>query len=125
MLNIVKALEPLGNVVPVNLKLIRLGKSSTEFLRPIKVFFESKDIGMNLFAAYNTATRSGKSFPEGFRISRDRTALQRKLLRSCYDDLDRSGETKLRIVFVNGLRTVFSTFLKNGDGRHRQQPNPS
>lgn len=83
---------------------------------------------MILFAAYNTATRSGKSFPEDFRISSNRTSLQRKLLCSCYDDLDRrvrSGETNLRIVFVNGLPTVGSTFLKNDGGRHRQQPKPS
>ncbi|KAL4153538.1 hypothetical protein QTP88_001371 [Uroleucon formosanum] len=112
---IVKALEPLGNVVSVNLKLIRLGKSHSNFLRPVKVIFESKDIAMNLFAAYNIATRSRKPFPEDFRISRDRTSMQRKLLRSCYDDLDRrvrSGETNLRIVFVNGLPMVGSTFLK-------------
>ncbi|KAE9528724.1 hypothetical protein AGLY_012299 [Aphis glycines] len=72
-----------------------------------------------LVYAYNSAKRSGKPFPESFRMSRDRTTLQRKLLRTCYEDLERrvkSGETGLRVVIVNGFPTV-SALSKNGNGR--------
>jgi len=54
-------------------------------------------------------------------MSRDRTTtLQRKLLRTCYEDLERrvkNGETGLRVVFVNGFPTVGSALSKNGHGR--------
>jgi len=53
-------------------------------------------------------------------MSKDRTTLQRKLLRTCYEDLERrvkSGETGLRVVFVNGFPAVGPAPSKNGDGR--------
>ncbi|KAL5236875.1 hypothetical protein ACI65C_004285 [Semiaphis heraclei] len=104
-LTISESLGSLENAVPEKFKLIRLGRSRAEFTRPIKMICESKDSAFNLLFAYTSAKRSGKPFPEGFRMSRDRTSLQRKLLRSCYEELQRrvkSGETGLRVIFVNG-----------------------
>lgn len=115
-----ESLGSLENAVPEKFKLIRLGRSRAEFIRPVKMICESKDSAFNLFSAYNSAKRSGKPFPEGFRMSRDRTSLQRKLLRSCYEDLKRrvkSGETGLRVIFVNGFPTVASSLSKNEGGR--------
>ena len=122
------SLGSLENAVPDKYKLIRLGRSRADFTRPIKIICESKDAASNLFSAYNSAKRSGKPFPEGFRMSRDRTTLQRKLLRTCYEDLERrvkSGETGLRVVFVNGFPTVGSALSKNGDGRFISHANQS
>jgi hypothetical protein len=118
----------LENAVPEKFKLIRLGRARADFIRPVKIICENKDAAFNLFSAYNSAKRLGKPFPEGFRMSKDRTLLQRKLLRSCYEDLERrvkSGETGLRVMFVNGLPTVGSILSKNGDGRFINQASQS
>ncbi|CAI6362491.1 unnamed protein product [Macrosiphum euphorbiae] len=67
-------------------------------------------------------------FPVGFRMSRDRTFLQRKLLRSCYEDLKRrvkSGKTGLRMIFVNGFPTVGSSLSNNEDSRFNSHASQS
>jgi len=84
------------------------------------LFYKLYKYASNLLSAYNYAKRLGKPFPEGFRMSRDKTSLQRKLLRSCYENLERrvkSGETGLRVIFVNGFPTVGLAHSKHGDGR--------
>jgi hypothetical protein len=119
-LTVSSSLGSLENAVLDKYKLIRLGRSRADFTHPIKIICESKNAASNLFYAYNSAKRSGKPFPEGFRISRDRTTLQRKLLCICYEDLERrvkSGEIGLRVVFMNGFPTVGSAHSKNGDSR--------
>lgn len=75
-LTVSSSLGSLENAVPDKYKLIRLGRSRTDFTLPIKIICDSKDATSNLFSAYNSAKLSGNPFPEGFRMSRDRTTLQ-------------------------------------------------
>ncbi|KAL4142191.1 hypothetical protein QTP88_004700 [Uroleucon formosanum] len=65
-LTISESLGSLKNAVPEKFKLIRLGRSRAEFIRPVKMICASIDSAFNLFPAYNSAKRFGKPFPEGF-----------------------------------------------------------
>lgn len=108
-------LVPLGNVVPQHLKLVRLCKSRVDPSRPIKSIFDNKESALNVLSGFNTAKHSAATFPEGFRMVSDKSQLQRKLLRSCYIELDRrtnNGESGLRIIFENGLPKVRAAILK-------------
>jgi len=115
-------LESLGDVIPQSSKLIRLGKLRNDnTARPLKIIFDNKESATRLLLQFNTAKRSGTSFLNGFRLASDKTALQRKLLRSCHDELDRrtqGGESGLRIMFDNGLPKVGVMKSKNGNGNH-------
>lgn len=75
-----KILESLGDVLPINTKLIRLGKIRDDnSTRPLKIIYDNKDTASNLLQQFHSAKRAGSSFIEGFRIVSDKTALQRKL----------------------------------------------
>ncbi|KAF0711312.1 Uncharacterized protein FWK35_00029576, partial [Aphis craccivora] len=96
-----------------------------QILGPLAIL-DSKESAFNLLTAFNTAKRS--VFLDGFRMTRDKTQLQRKLLRSCLSKLDRrtnSGEAGLRIIFENGLPKVGTTHSKNREGRQRLEVNHS
>lgn len=110
-------LASLDEVIPHNIKLIRLGKPRSDTARPIKAIFDSKQSAMNLLSAFNASKRSGNSFLDGFRMVSDKTTFQRKLLRASHIELDRrikNGESNLRIIFENGLPKVGSVTSKNG-----------
>ncbi|KAL4132430.1 hypothetical protein QTP88_009582 [Uroleucon formosanum] len=109
-LTISESLSSLENAVPEKFKIIRLGRSRAEFIRPVKMICESKDSAFNLFSAYNSAKLSGKPFPKGFRMSRDRTSLQRKLLCSCYEDLERRVKSESSL---NSNPADYWKFVKN------------
>lgn len=121
-------LSSLGNAVPSNFKLVRIGKSSTSSSRPLKVIFDSKEVAAHLLSTFNAAKRSGTVFMENFRMTSDKTLLQRKLLRSCHAELEqrtKGGETDLRIVFENGLPIVGVANPKNGGvRRHHSSKHP-
>lgn len=51
-------LEPFGDVIPHNLKLVRLGKKSTDSARPLKLLFDCKETASNLQVQFNTLKRS-------------------------------------------------------------------
>jgi len=109
-------LKPLGDVIPPNTKLVRLGKVPSDSARPIKIIFDSNEAATNLLSKFNVLKRSGTIFPNGFRIGSDKTLLQRKLLRSCHSELDRrvkNGEANLRIKFHNGTPKIASETSKN------------
>lgn len=119
-------LSTLGNAVPSNFKLVRLGKTNASSTRPLKAIFDNKEAATHLLSTFNIAKRSGTVFLDNFRLNSDKTLLQRKLLRSCHSELDqrtKSGETGLRIVFENGLPKVGVTIPKNGKFHHQQSSN--
>lgn len=116
-LTINNILESLSDLIPQNLKLIRIGKPRSDIARPIKAVFDSKQSAMHLLSAFNSAKRSGSSFLDGFRMVSDKTSLQRKLLRACHLEMERrinDGEPNLRIVFENGIPKVGTATSKNG-----------
>lgn len=121
-------LNSLGDSVPSNLKLVRLGKVRPDFMRPLKLICNNKESALQLFSKYGISKRSGYSFHDGFRLTRDKTTLQRKLLRTCHEELNKrtlSGEVGLRIIFDNGLPKVVCTDSKNGNLSHDPPSNQS
>lgn len=68
--------KSLGNAVPNNLKLIRLGKQHPDVIRPLKVICENKESTMKLLYEFISARRSVKLFPNVSRMTRNKTLLQ-------------------------------------------------
>lgn len=63
--------------------MFRLGSNTSKKPRPLKVFlFE------NMFSSYFSALRNGLQTPTNFRISRDRTSLEREVLHAAYAELE-------------------------------------
>jgi len=102
-------------------KYIWLSKASADNLRPLKVIFGSKDDAANLVTSFNETKRLGVSFPQSFRVTKDKTSLQRKQLRSCHAELDlrtSDGESGLLVKYVNSVPKVISG-SKNGESPQR------
>lgn len=119
---IVDLLRPLGEVVPPNAKLVRLGKPRSEAPRPIKLICNSKESALSLLSTFNSAKSNGLMLPEGFRMTSDKTELQRKLLHDCYADLERrmaAGESGLRVIFENGLPKIQAATSRNREFNRR------
>lgn len=113
-------LEPLDYGIPVASSVIRLGKFREGSSRPIKIIFNSKEEADSLIDIYSNSKRNGSNFPDGFRIVKDKTILQRQLLRSCHTELElrnKNGERGLRIVYASGVPKISSTQSKNGSTR--------
>jgi hypothetical protein len=114
-------LTSLGDVIPLSSKLVRLGKvRGDNAARPIKIIFENTESASRVLSQFYQARQSGSSFLDGFRLVRDKTVLERKLLRNCHAELDRrtkSGENGLRVIYKNGTPIVGSALQKNGGGR--------
>jgi len=73
-------------------KFIRLSKTRTDATRPVKIIDVTKEAAVRLFTDYGKAKRSGTSFPVRFRLTRDKTHLEWKLIRSCFEELDNRTE---------------------------------
>lgn len=88
------------NISPAFSKVIRLGKIRTENPRPLKIILKFKDEAYALLESFNEAKLGGVEFPQNFRIVKDKTSLQRELLRLCHSELDKRvnrGESGLHI----------------------------
>lgn len=102
-----------------------LVKASADNVRPLKVIFGSKDDAANRVTSINEAKRLGVSFPQGYRVTKDKTSLQRKQLRPCHTELDlrtSNGESGLFVKYVIGVPKVISG-SKNGEPPQRN-PGP-
>jgi len=66
-----------GNInVPLSgCKYILFGETIADIVRPLKVIFGSKDDAANLVTSFNEAKRLGVSFPQGFRVTKDKISL--------------------------------------------------
>lgn len=114
--------EPLVQTIPSNLKLFRLGKVQTNNTRPLKVIFQTKEAAAKFLQDFTDAKTDGKVFSSDLRIVRDKTSLQRSLLKSCHLELDqrsKDGENDLSIKFINGLPKVVRS--KNGISQQRHR----
>jgi len=103
-------LRSLGDSITSSSKFFRLGKNRTDASRPLKIIFNTKELALCLFNEYIKAKRFGMLFPQGFKLTKDKIALERILLRSCHKELDnrtKNGEVGLRILFHNGLPNTF------------------
>lgn len=102
--------------IPINSKMIRLGKICPDKARPLKILCGSKDSATKLISDFKASVKNGDQFPAGFRIVSDKTLLQRKLLRSCHLELETrrlNGELNLEISYINGVPQVRIANSKN------------
>ncbi|KAF0715086.1 Reverse transcriptase domain-containing protein [Aphis craccivora] len=83
--NLTNILSPLAISLPSNFKLIRLGRTQPNITRPLKVILKAKDEVLHIIWTFNTAKRSCPAIP--ISISRDRTLMERKLVRETYSEL--------------------------------------
>jgi hypothetical protein len=116
------ALSPTNVVLPSNVKLIRLGGNAARKPRPLKIICRSKEDAVELVAKFRRAITSGCNIRDGIRIVRDKTSLERELLRKTHAELERrkqSGEPNLIISYVKGVPSVTTNYPKNVNaGRH-------
>ncbi|CAI6358412.1 unnamed protein product [Macrosiphum euphorbiae] len=112
------------NISPAFSKVFRFGKIRAEIPRPLKIIIKSKAEASQLLESFNDAKLGGVEFPQDFRIVKDKTPLQRELLKSCHSELDKRvnrGESGLHIKYVNGVSKIVSNISKNG---YRLPPQP-
>jgi len=121
-------LEQINIPVPTNLKLIRLGNRNAKKPRPLKVICQSKADASHLILNFNSQTRNGLLSEPGFRIVRDKTTLERELLRKAHSDLQRKiecGSSDFTISYVNGVHSVIKAGPKNMNPRGGSNHRPS
>lgn len=121
-------LNNLSIPVPNEPKLVRLGNSSAKKPRPLKIICKSTSDASQLISNFKSQIQLGLSPPPGFNIVRDKTTLERNLLRQAHKDLERemnSGSHNLTISYINGVPAVVKTNSKNMKPRERSNHHPS
>jgi len=92
----------------------------------IRQHFHSKKEVDDLLSSYFNALHNGLQIPTNFRISRDRTTLERDILRAAYTELNQrreAGELNIKVSFINGVPSVVKFNPKNwvrGNSINRQ-----
>lgn len=102
--NLIDILSPISISLPPNFKIIRLGRSQSNNPRPLKIFLNNKEEVLNILSLFNTTKRTCPSVT--ISISRDRTLMERNLVRQIYAEFkDRTdkGESNIRIRYSNGI----------------------
>jgi len=102
-------LKDLSIPLPIDSKLIRLGNITLNKPRPLKIIFQAKTDVSQFLHKYITAIRDGESVPANFRIVRDKTTLERELLRNAYTELEQrkqEGELDFSVSYINGIPTL-------------------
>eukprot|EP00102_Acyrthosiphon_pisum_P024314 XP_016661524.1 PREDICTED: RNA-directed DNA polymerase from mobile element jockey-like [Acyrthosiphon pisum] len=113
-------LTKLSVPVPTDSKLIRLGNGNAKKPRPLKIICQSKTDASQLISNFNSQLRNGGLPEPGFRIVRDKTTLERELLRKAHADLQLKidgGSSDFTIYYVNGLPSVVKAGPKNLNSR--------
>jgi len=111
------ALSPIQIDLPIDFKLVHLGNNKARKPRPKKIICTSKENAAQFISKFRQAVRSGTSIQDGLRIIRDKTSLERELLRTAHIDLEnrnKSGESNLVISYAKGVPTVTKSHSKNG-----------
>lgn len=125
-INLTNLLSSLSLQLSSNVKLIRLGSNTAKKPRPLKVCFHSKKEVDDMLSSYFNALHNGLQIPTNFRISRDRTSLERDILRAAYTELNQrreAGELNIKVSFINGVPSVIKFNPKNwvrGNNINRQ-----
>lgn len=100
--SLIDILSPRSISLPPNFKLVRLGRSQSNNPRPLKIFLNNKEEVLNILSTFNITKLSGPSVT--IYISRDRTLMERKLVRQIYAEFKNrtdKGESNIRIRYSN------------------------
>lgn len=117
-------ISKLSIVATANPKVVRLGKFSTSTPRPIKCIFNSPNLAADILSSLRTTNLISLGFPPKAKFVRDKTPLERKLLRTCHEELNSrtlNGETDLTITYLNGVPRVVSRSKNFNTARSRKQ----
>lgn len=109
-------LSSINTTLPVDVKVVRLGGHLSKKPRPLKLIFKSKDEAANLLLKFRQSIRNGCNISNNIRLVRDKTSLERQLLRSSHAELERrkhSGELNLVVKYINGVPSVTKMQPKN------------
>jgi hypothetical protein len=106
-------------------KPIRLGKIISATPRPIKLIFENHNVAAQVLLAFRSAKSNTTITLPPISMVRDKTPLERELLRACHQELDRrsqAGESGLIISYRNDVSCVLKSRSKNffGTNHHAQ-----
>jgi len=96
--------------MPSDFKLIRLGRVQPNINRPLKVILKTKDQVINIISTFNTSKRANPAIV--ISISRDRTFMERKLVRQTYAELkerNEKGELGITIKYFNGMPRIINS----------------
>lgn len=129
ILKITEAIKPYFPELPSDFKAIRLGKPSDRGPRPLKVFFQSKEIAHKLVIDFNTNIRAThtNNMRRSISVTRDRTPSEREAIRLVYADLEnrkKNGESDLVIKYRDGFPYITPVRRSSQDRRH-QASNPA
>jgi len=96
--------------MPSDFKLIRLGRVQPNINRPLKVIFKTKDQVINIISTFNTSKKTNPAIL--ISISRDRTFMERKMVRQTYSELkerNEKGELGIIIKYFNGMPRIINS----------------
>lgn len=103
----------LGSVavpMPVTCNMIRIGSIYRDKPRPLKIVLPSSEDAKTLIRNFHAARRNGaRVVPWNVRVCRDRTWLEREVLRAAYAELrlkKRAGERNLIVATINSVPSV-------------------
>jgi len=124
VLKTTEAIKPYFPELPSDFKTVRLGKPSDRGPRPLKVFFQSKEIAHKLVSDYNKNIRAthNENMHHSISVTGDRTLSEREASRLVYADLEnrkKNGESDLIIKYRDGFPYILSVRRSSQDRRHQ------
>ncbi|KAL4100708.1 hypothetical protein QTP88_020742 [Uroleucon formosanum] len=117
--NLSRALSPIQIALPTDFKLIRLVNNKARKPRPIKIICRSKESAAQLISEFRQAVRSGSSVRDCLRIIRDKTSLERELLRTAHIELENRNKSELGftgLTIFRADRNVYTSTCTRGCG---------
>jgi hypothetical protein len=124
IVKITKAIKLYFPELPSDYKVIRLGKPSDRGPRPLKVYFQTKEIAHKLVSDYNKNIRATHTdnIHRPISVTRDRTPSEREAIRLVYTDLEnrkKSGESGLVIKYRDGFSYIMPVRRSSQDRHHQ------
>lgn len=96
--------------MPSDFKLIRLGRVQPNINRPLKVILKAKDEFLRIISTFNPLKESSPATL--ISISRDRTLMERNLVRQTYAKLKKrneQGELNTKIKYFNSMPHIINS----------------
>jgi len=84
---ITNILLPLANYLPLNVKLVRIGKPRPDSNRPFILVCANEEEAKPLLYQYNELKRTSTQFLNGFYLFKDKTQLERQQSCTCHNEI--------------------------------------